>query len=427
VRRIVRRRRVVARVTTETPAPLTRRQLRELEANGRFAAPAPANAAPAVPVPSASVAAAPAPELPKTEAASAGIFASLPLVVEASMTELHVEEIAGEEPSIAPPMTIEVSQNDDSVASAPATDPFLTEIFGELLEPAEVQPSDIPVDGMHVTTTKRSRAARPAKSRPAKAPKQAKAPKAPKTTRADRPSRAEKRKARPASKILSVAALLFSGALFVGMSVPANAFMTFAAEEGNTITAAESAAVPVQKVAVAADASMESLTRDEFSVTSYSEVLTAKYGTKIYSFNPTTGSIRWPFPYAVPVSSGFGDRVAPCRGCSSQHQGVDFTPGTGTPIYAVADGVVTQSTFGGAFGQHALLDHVINGQKVQTLYAHMISGSSPLKEGDPIKVGDFIGLVGTTGASTGAHLHLEVHLDGVPVDPFAWLEANATN
>jgi len=408
-------------VTTETPAPLTRRQLRELEANGRFSAPVPS-----VPVPTAAQSV-PA-EAPKSEAAPVGILASLPLVVEASMTELHVEEIAGEEPSIAPPMTIEVSQSDDSVASAPATDPFLTEIFGELLEPAEVQPSDIPVDGMHVTTTKRSRAARPAKTRPAKAPKQAKAPKAPKkAARADRPSRSEKRKARPASKILSVAALLFSGALFVGMSVPANAFMTFAAEEGNTITAAESAAVPVQKVAVAADASMESLTRDEFSVTSYSEVLTAKYGTKIYSFNPTTGSIRWPFPYAVPVSSGFGDRVAPCRGCSSQHQGVDFTPGTGTPIYAVADGVVTQSTFGGAFGQHVLLDHVINGQKVQTLYAHMISGSSPLKEGDPIKVGDFIGLVGTTGASTGAHLHLEVHLDGVAVDPFAWLEANAAN
>jgi len=413
-------------VTTETPAPLTRRQLRELEANGRFAAPVNDVAAKSAPAaaPDASVN---VHDVHTPEPASPGFFASLPMAVEASMTELHVEEIAGDEPSIAPPMTIEVSQNDESVASAPATDPFLTEIFGELLEPAEVQPTDIPVDGMHVTTTKRSRAARPAKSRAPKAPKQAKAPKAPKAPRAVRPTRSAKRKARPASKILSVAALLFSGALFVGMSVPANAFMTFAAEEGNTITAAESAAVPVQKVAVAADASMESLTRDEFSVTSYSEVLTAKYGTKIYSFNPTTGSIRWPFPYAVTVSSGFGDRVAPCRGCSSQHQGVDFTPGTGTPIYAVADGVVTQSTFGGAFGQHALLDHVINGQKVQTLYAHMISGSSPLKEGDPIKVGDFVGLVGTTGASTGAHLHLEVHLDGVAVDPFAWLEANASN
>ena len=407
MRRNVRCRWVFARVTTETPAPLTRRQLRELEANGRFAAPVPA----------------PAPFL-----------ASLPMAVEASMTELHVEEIAGEEPSIAPPMSIEVSQSDASVTTAPATDPFLTEIFGEMLEPADVQPQDIPVDGIHVTSTKRSRSGAAktaaAKSRPAKAPKQpkpAKAPKAARAPRAERINRAAKRKARPASKILSVAALLFSGALFVGMSVPANAFMTFAAEEGNTITAAESAAVPVQKVAVAADASMESLTREEFSVTSYSEVLTAKYGTKIYSFNPTTGSIRWPFPYATPVSSGFGDRVAPCRGCSSQHQGVDFTPGTGTPIYAIADGVVSQSTFGGAFGQHALLSHVINGQKVESLYAHMISGSSPLVAGDAIKVGDFIGLVGTTGASTGAHLHLEVHLDGVAVDPFAWLEANASN
>jgi murein DD-endopeptidase MepM/ murein hydrolase activator NlpD len=396
-------------VTTETPAPLTRRQLRELEATGRFA-----------------------PAVPKPDAATAGLLASLPIAVEASMTELHVEEIAGDEPSIAPPMTIEVSQSDDSVAEAPATDPFLTEIFGEMLEPVAVQPDAIPVDGGLLTSKRsRGRAKKAVKTRAARAPKAAKAPKAPKQSKASkaprssRPSRSEKRKSRPTSKILSVAALLFSGALFVGMSVPANAFMTFAAEEGNVTTAAESASVPVQKVEVAADASIDTLTREEFSVTSYDQVLTAKYGTKIYSFTPTAGAIRWPFPYATPVSSGFGDRVAPCRGCSSQHLGVDFTPGSGTPIYAVADGTVETATFSGAFGQHVLLEHVINGQKVQTLYAHMISGSSPLVAGSEIKVGDFIGLVGSTGASTGAHLHLEVHLDGVPVDPFAWLEANA--
>lgn len=396
-------------MTTGIPAPLTRRQLRELEASGRFT-----------------------PAVPQPDAATAGFIASLPIAVEASMTELHVEkivggEIAGDESSTAPPAALEASQDDEAVAEAPATDPFLSELFAELAEPAAVLPEAIPVDGGLATSKKaRKRAGktRPAKARTAKAPK---GPKASRAARADKPSRSEKRKSRPASKILSVAALLFSGALFVGMSVPANAFMTFAAEEGNMTTAAETAAVPVQKVAVAADASIGSLARDEFSVTSYEQVLTAKYGTKIYSFNPTSGSIRWPFPYAVPVSSGFGDRVAPCRGCSSQHLGVDFTPGSGTPIYAIADGTVADATFSGAFGQHVLLEHVINGQKVQSLYAHMITGSSPLVSGQEIKVGDFIGLVGSTGASTGAHLHLEVHLDGVPVDPFAWLEANAVN
>jgi murein DD-endopeptidase MepM/ murein hydrolase activator NlpD len=57
----------------------------------------------------------------------------------------------------------------------------------------------------------------------------------------------------------------------------------------------------------------------------------------------------------------------------------------------------------------------------------MIAGSSPLVVGQTVKVGDLVGLVGSTGASTGAHLHLEIHLDGVFVDPFAWLQANAVN
>ena len=57
----------------------------------------------------------------------------------------------------------------------------------------------------------------------------------------------------------------------------------------------------------------------------------------------------------------------------------------------------------------------------------MQSGSSPLVVGDPIKVGDFIGLVGNTGASYGAHLHLEIRIGDVPVDPFAWLSAHSVN
>jgi murein DD-endopeptidase MepM/ murein hydrolase activator NlpD len=55
----------------------------------------------------------------------------------------------------------------------------------------------------------------------------------------------------------------------------------------------------------------------------------------------------------------------------------------------------------------------------------MITGSSPLAVGQAVKVGDLVGLVGSTGASTGAHLHLEIRPDGVAVDPFAWLEAHA--
>ncbi len=73
------------------------------------------------------------------------------------------------------------------------------------------------------------------------------------------------------------------------------------------------------------------------------------------------------------------------------------------------------------------IDHVINGQKVTSVYAHMQEGSSSLQVGDVVTAGEFVGLVGATGAATGPHLHLEIRLDGVvQVDPFAWLKANAS-
>jgi murein DD-endopeptidase MepM/ murein hydrolase activator NlpD len=104
---------------------------------------------------------------------------------------------------------------------------------------------------------------------------------------------------------------------------------------------------------------------------------------------------------------------------------VDFTPGNGSPIYVIADGVVTASEFGGGYGQYAYIEHQINGQTILTVYAHMQRGSSPLQVGDRVSVGDFIGLVGNTGTSTGPHLHFEVRINGEYVDPFAWLKENA--
>jgi len=166
--------------------------------------------------------------------------------------------------------------------------------------------------------------------------------------------------------------------------------------------------------------------RESWSVTSYAEVLQSRYGSRNFSYSTTgVGSIRWPFPTAVPISSGFGDRVAPCRYCSSDHRGLDFTPGNGSAIFAVAAGVVTASEFGSGYGQYVYIEHEIEGQTVLSVYAHMQRGSSPLQAGDLIQAGDFLGLVGNTGTSTGPHLHLEIRIEGEFVDPFAWLKANA--
>jgi murein DD-endopeptidase MepM/ murein hydrolase activator NlpD len=236
------------------------------------------------------------------------------------------------------------------------------------------------------------------------------------------------------SRILSFAAMIFAGALAVGMSVPANAFGTGPSDQ-SLLSAVTGAAAPDltqgQSVDVAATAKAASAARAAYTVTSWAEMLRLQYGTRDYNYTigDPNAAIRWPFPYVVPISSGFGSRNAPCRGCSSNHKGLDFTPGEGAPIYAIAAGTVTthdDDAYG--FGNHVIISHgnlLGDGHDIDSLYAHMQHTSSPLKVGDKVEPGDFIGLVGMTGTATGPHLHFEIHVDGTPVDPFAWLKTNA--
>jgi len=101
----------------------------------------------------------------------------------------------------------------------------------------------------------------------------------------------------------------------------------------------------------------------------------------------------------------------------------DFNPGNGTPVMSVADGVVVLATEdGGGLGVNVEVQHNIGGELVTTSYGHMQYGSLQVSEGQQITAGQQIGLVGTTGQSTGPHLHLEMFgADGVRFDGFAWL------
>jgi len=150
-------------------------------------------------------------------------------------------------------------------------------------------------------------------------------------------------------------------------------------------------------------------TREEFLVTQYTPV-------------------QWPLAPSTDVSSGFGWRLAPCSwGCSSDHQGVDFDPGYGASIHVIADGVVVESSSAGGLGQHLIIRHEIDGRIVETVYGHMIYGSQTVAVGDTVRMGEIIGHVGSTGASTGAHLHFEVRPDaGDAIEPLAWLAKNVT-
>lgn len=136
--------------------------------------------------------------------------------------------------------------------------------------------------------------------------------------------------------------------------------------------------------------------------------------------------VQWPVDPSSPIVDGFGARVSPCSGCSSNHEGVDYDAGNGAPVHAIAAGVVVETNNPGwsALGIHVAIQHVIEGQTITSAYGHMQVGSMPLRVGDTVFAGELIGRVGSTGASTGAHLHFEIRAGGTrPVDPVSWMRA----
>ncbi|MGF1631648.1 MAG: peptidoglycan DD-metalloendopeptidase family protein [Kiloniellaceae bacterium] len=114
------------------------------------------------------------------------------------------------------------------------------------------------------------------------------------------------------------------------------------------------------------------------------------------------------------LSSGFGMRKHPILGYSKMHQGTDFAAPSGTPIYAAGNGVVDFAGRHGGYGKYVRLRH---GSTYQTAYAHMKSFAKGITKGARVKQGQIIGYVGTTGRSTGPHLHYEVLVSGKQVNP----------
>ena len=227
------------------------------------------------------------------------------------------------------------------------------------------------------------------------------------------------------SKLMTIGAMTGAGLMMVATSIPANAFLPTAVDV--PVTAAAPQQTEVQSLRVDSVVGGLAVSRDSYTATSLREQIFLRYGNRNWAYtNDPNGTIQWPFAVAVPISDGFGWRVSPCYGCSTYHLGVDFTPGAGAVIQAIADGVVSAvvaSHYG--LGNHIIIDHHINGQLVQSVYAHMADGTMKMVVGQQVKVTDEVGRVGSTGSSTGAHLHLEIHVNGVPVDPFEWLKANA--
>ena len=131
------------------------------------------------------------------------------------------------------------------------------------------------------------------------------------------------------------------------------------------------------------------------------------------SGSAATGSFIWPCAGGY-ISSGYGGRTSPTAGASSNHKGVDIAAASGTAIYAADGGVVTTSSYSTARGYYIVVSH---GNGLSTLYQHCSSIAASV--GQTVSQGQVIAYVGSTGYSTGPHLHYEVWVNGVPVNPQA--------
>ena len=130
----------------------------------------------------------------------------------------------------------------------------------------------------------------------------------------------------------------------------------------------------------------------------------------------TGGAFRWPCPSSTRVTSDYGTRVSPMSGASSNHKGIDIGASAVADIIAAADGTVTAASYSSAAGNYVMIDH---GGGLYTVYMH--ASSLLVSPGQTVSAGDVIAKVGSTGISTGSHLHFGVSLNGSYVSPWSYL------
>ena len=234
--------------------------------------------------------------------------------------------------------------------------------------------------------------------------------------------------------VRSVAALAIVSGLIATVALPAyGAWQTTTPEP---LTLQQIASDNAQSLIVASDATQTQLTRDSYAATTQEEIdrkkeaeaaaARARTSTRVASVPfdysmvaPGSGTVRWPVGGPFTVTDRFGDR-------GGAHMGTDMVAAGSTPVYASVDGAVSvsQDSYGG-YGVTVVIESVLNGQRVRTVYPHMQTGSRQVTVGQTVTAGQTVGLVGSTGRSTANHLHFEVYIDDTAVDSLVWLQANA--
>lgn len=157
------------------------------------------------------------------------------------------------------------------------------------------------------------------------------------------------------------------------------------------------------------------------SVAQQSSSSSATYNGSTSTGNTSTGVIvsesgfRWPLNGYDTLSSLFGNRIHPITGAANNHTGIDVPAAGGTPILSAKSGVVLISEYHYSYGNYVVVSH---GNNQTTLYAHM--SQRGVSVGDSVSQGGVLGYVGTTGSSTGNHLHYEIRINGSRVDPVSY-------
>ena len=138
--------------------------------------------------------------------------------------------------------------------------------------------------------------------------------------------------------------------------------------------------------------------------------------TPLGNYTPLSFSTLGTSGFVSPLSvvtignSVYGNRCSPMEDCCRPHKGIDLTPSCGTPIMAMSNGTLWERYDEGGFGNYAVVDR---GDGYASYYGHMSGFNTSLTDGQQVTAGQVIGYVGTTGASTGCHLHLEIRYNGV--------------
>ena len=246
-------------------------------------------------------------------------------------------------------------------------------------------------------------------------------PRAARWTTAPRPPRRPRTPLR--HRIFALAAMVAVGGMAVTTSIPALAFSstTIAAPSTATNSGSQSA----QSVAVGPVATLAAVQRDGYTVAEAPKLVPATYGT------PTavsrTGGVDsgqlsgqgWALPVAGFISDVFGPRPdKPLAGVGDFHEGADIAAGCGHPVSAATAGTVISVGWYGSYGNWVLIDH---GDGVQTGYAH--NSAILVNEGQTVVAGETIAEVGSTGASSGCHLHFETRVDDSQINPQPFMSA----